>query len=291
VAQVFDREVISGVADWEYTWQSFDADLPAGDVTLSLTKHEQNNCVGYVRHVDYLLLTTDQQMVPDHLAYGPQTLLRVTLGEEVDRPVYLHLFVDHYRDPWYAHFTIGQDGLHAALAPPAGQMLKPGEATPWCNLTPTVYQDSGAALNLSLRHSYYEKAKRFPAKLEFGRDRSRSLESSDRSLTTSATGVERGELASLEPYQNSGKFLSYLNPQDTVTWGDQQLEVLSVKQPLKLRGNADLEILATFKDGQPAAVTQSSGQGDRVHTWVLANAVVRQARADCSTSARTESRC
>ena len=52
-------------------------------------------------------------------------------------------------------------------------MLKPGEPTPWCNLTPTVYQDSGAALNFSLRHSYHEKAKRFRGKLEFGRSRSR----------------------------------------------------------------------------------------------------------------------
>ena len=48
-------------------------------------------------------------------------------------------------------------------------MLKPGEPTPWCNLTPTVYQDSGAALNFSLRHSYHERAKRFRATLEFRR--------------------------------------------------------------------------------------------------------------------------
>ena len=168
-AQVFDRDVLAGVQDWNYTWQSFDAELPAGDVTLSLAKHEQQNCVGYVRHVDCLLLTTDHKLMPDHLPFGPQTLMRVTLGEELERPVYLHLFVDHYRDPWYAHFAIGKDGLHAALAPPEGQMLKPGEPTPWCNLTPTVYQDSGAALNLSLRHSYHEKAKRFRGKLEFAR--------------------------------------------------------------------------------------------------------------------------
>ncbi len=172
-AQVFDREIIAGVADWEYTWQSFNAELPAGDVTLTLAKHDQKNCVGYVRHVDCLLLTTDHKLVPDHLPFGPQTLVRVTLGEGFDRPVYLHLFADHYRDPWYAHFAIGRDGLHAALAPPDGQMLKQGEPTPWCNLTPTVYQDSGAALNFSLRHSYHEKAKRFRGKLEFGRDPSR----------------------------------------------------------------------------------------------------------------------
>ena len=168
---VLDQQLDDKVADWNYAWHSFDAELPQGDVTLA--KHEQHNCVGYVRHVDCVLLTTDLKLPPDHLPFGPQTLVRVTLGESYDRPVYLHLFADHYRDPWYAHFAIGQDGLHAALAPPEGNLLKPGEATPWCNLTPTVYQDSGAALNLSLRHSYHEKAKRFRAKLEFGHRRSR----------------------------------------------------------------------------------------------------------------------
>ena len=174
--QVFDREIITGVADWEYTWQSFDIELPAGDVTLTLAKHEQKNCVGYVRHVDCLLLTTELKIEPNHLPFGPQTLVRVTLGEGFERPVYLHLFADHYRSPWYAHFAIGQDGLHSALAPPAEQMLKPGEPTPWCNLTPTVYQDSGAALNFSLRHSYHEKARQFRGKLEFGRGSSASSE-------------------------------------------------------------------------------------------------------------------
>ncbi|MEO8498978.1 MAG: hypothetical protein ABI614_28270, partial [Planctomycetota bacterium] len=146
VEKVFDLEVLPDVADWEYTWQSLDAELPAGDVTLSLAKHAQKNCVGYVRHVDCLLLTTDETLVPDHLPYGPQTLVRVTIGAGYDRPVYMHLFADHYRSPWYAHYAIGRDGIQQALAPPADQMLKSGDVTPWCNLTHTVYQDSGAAL-------------------------------------------------------------------------------------------------------------------------------------------------
>ncbi len=168
-AKTFDLAALPEVADWEFTWQSMDADLPAGDVTLSLSKHEQKSCVGYVRHVDCVLLTTDDKLVPDHLPFGPQTLVRVTMGEGYDRPVYLHLFADHYRSPWYAHYAIGRDGIRAELAPQADQMLQPGDVTPWCNLTPTVYQDSGAALNLSVRHSYHEKAARFRAKLEFGR--------------------------------------------------------------------------------------------------------------------------
>jgi hypothetical protein len=168
-AKTFDLAILPDVADWEYTWQSLDADLPEGDVTLSLSKHEQQNCIGYVRHVDCMLLTTDQKLVPDHLPFGPQTLVRVTMGDGYERPVYMHLFADHYRSPWYAHYAIGRDGIRAELAPPPDQMLQPGDITPWCNLTPTIYQDSGAALNLSVRHSYHEKAERFRAKLEFGR--------------------------------------------------------------------------------------------------------------------------
>ncbi len=168
-AKTFDLAILPDVADWEYTWQSLEADLPTGEVTLALAKHEQKNCVGYVRHIDCVLLTTDQNLVPDHLPFGPQTLVRVTMGEGYDRPVYLHLFADHYRSPWYAHYAIGRAGILAELAPPAEQMLNPGDVTPWCNLTTTVYQDSGASLNLSVRHSYHEKAAHFRAKLEFAR--------------------------------------------------------------------------------------------------------------------------
>jgi hypothetical protein len=34
-ARVFDTAVLPGVEDWEYTWQSLEADLPAGEVALS----------------------------------------------------------------------------------------------------------------------------------------------------------------------------------------------------------------------------------------------------------------
>ena len=167
-AQVFDLQSDPQVENWHYTWKSFDAELPRGEVTLSLAKHEQKNCVGYVRHVDAVLLTSDDKLVPDHLPYGPQTFVRVTLGQGYDRPVYLHLFTDHYRSPWYAHYAIGKNGILAALQSPDGQLLNSGDTTPWCNLTPTIYQDSGAALNMSLRYTYQLKAPTFRAKLEFG---------------------------------------------------------------------------------------------------------------------------
>ncbi len=170
-AQTFDLNVLPGVADWDFAWRSFEAELPAGEVLLKLGKHEQKNCVGYVRQVDCLLLTTDQELKPNHVPFGPQTFLRVTVGEGYQRPVYLHVFADHCRDPWYGHHAIGKAGLRDELAPPAEEMLKDREQSPWSNISHVVYQDSGAALNLSLRHSYYEKAPRLRAKLEFGRPR------------------------------------------------------------------------------------------------------------------------
>jgi hypothetical protein len=187
-AKVFDTVVVPGVEDWEYTWQSLEAELPAGEVTLSLAKHEHKNCVGYVRHVDCLLLTTDDKRVPDHVPYGPQTLVRVTLGAGYDRPVYLHVFADHYRSPWYAHYAIGGGGIVSALAPPAEQMLRSGDVTPWCNLTPTVYQDSGTALNLSVRYAYWERAPRLRVKLEFAQAAGTTAHD-----TSGAPGVAPGE--------------------------------------------------------------------------------------------------
>ena len=46
-----------------------------------------------------------------------------------------------------------------------------------------------------------------------------------------------------------------------MNWGDEQLEVLSVKQPLTPRGLTPAEVLATFQDGRPAVVAGPAGQG------------------------------
>jgi hypothetical protein len=144
--KVFDLRVNEDVADWEYLWDSFEVDLPAGEVTLRLSKHENKNCVGYVRHVDCILLTTDLKLVPNHLDYGPQTYMRVTLGDVYQKPVYVHVFADHYRSPWYAHDHLSKDGARAGLAPPKKSFLSKGESTPWCNVTPMLYQDTGGDL-------------------------------------------------------------------------------------------------------------------------------------------------
>jgi hypothetical protein len=165
--QDFDVAPDAGTPDWHYLWKSFDADLPAGTITLRLSKYKNEPCSAYVRHVDCILLTTDKDLVPDHVPYGPQTYVRVTLGDVYARPAYIHIFADHFRDPWYSHHFLARNGCQDRLQPSARDLLRGGERTPWCNISRLVYQDSGALLNVSARYSYQEKAPRLLATFEF----------------------------------------------------------------------------------------------------------------------------
>ena len=167
-AKVFDLEYRKDIEDWDYLWDHVDVDLPAGEVSLVLDKHENRNCTGYVRHVDCLLLTRDKELAPDHIPHGPQTYLRVTLGDADERPVYVHVFADHYRSPWYAHYALSKDGTEQRISPRRKQaMLTAGETTPWCNITRLLYQDSGARLIVSARYSYHDVAPRLKARFDF----------------------------------------------------------------------------------------------------------------------------
>ncbi len=165
--EVFDLRSEGRSRGVDYGWKFFEADLPSGEVTLQLSKHENKNCSGYARHVDCLLLTTDAKFIPNHLDYGVQSYLRVTLGDGYEKRVHIHVFADHFREPWYQHFAIGRDGAMARLAPAKENLLRSGERTPWCNITRMLYQDSGAILNITARYSYTEKVERLKAVLEF----------------------------------------------------------------------------------------------------------------------------
>jgi hypothetical protein len=175
-ARAGDRELGSALFDAEFdakstrdpiVWQSFAADLPEGEITLRLSKHENKNCSAITRLIDCLLLTMDDKLVPNHLHYGAQTWVRVTLGEGYEKPAYIHIFADHFHAPWYQHYALGRAGAVASLAPAKADLLKSGERTPWCNITPMIYQDSGAMLHMTARHTYAEYADRLRATFEF----------------------------------------------------------------------------------------------------------------------------
>jgi hypothetical protein len=171
-----DRELGGAVFDNHFegkssrdpeVWKSFDVELSEGPVTLRLSKHENQNSPGLSRLVDCVLLTMDDKLVPNHLHFGAQTFVRFTLGDVYRRPVYLHIFADHFHAPWYQHFYLGRKGGGLRVSPPKGDLMAGGERSEWCNISPLIYQDSGAMLKISARHSYTETADRLQAVLEF----------------------------------------------------------------------------------------------------------------------------
>jgi hypothetical protein len=164
---LFDAEFEGRSARDSHAWRSFESDLPEGEVTLRLGKHENKNASGLARHVDCVLLTMDTKLVPNHLHYGAQTYLRVTMGDGYEKPAYIHIFADHFHAPWYQHYSLARAGAVAGVAPKTGDRLKSGESTPWCNLTPMIYQDSGAMLHITARHAYTDRAERLRARFEF----------------------------------------------------------------------------------------------------------------------------
>ena len=166
-AKDFDTQGVPEAKSWDYLWGYFDAELPEATLALELSKFEHKNCSGYVRNVDCVLVTTDKTLAPSHVPYGPQTFLRVTLAEIYEEPVHIHIFADHYRGPWYQHFHLSRAGANPGLRPAKSELMLGGEQTPWCNITPMLYQDSGAILNVTIRHTYHRRASRLKAKLEF----------------------------------------------------------------------------------------------------------------------------
>lgn len=164
---LFDAAFEGKSAHDTQVWKSFEADLPEGEIMLQLSKHKNKNSSGPSRQVDCLLLTMDDKLVLNHLSYGAQTFVRVKLGMGYERPVYIHIFADHFHAPWYQHFSLARSGTVQAVAPIKNDLLNSGESTPWCNLTPMIFQDSGAMLHVTARHGYTDYAMRLQASFEF----------------------------------------------------------------------------------------------------------------------------
>ena len=154
-----------------YDFSRFEADLPAGPVRVEITKLPPVGCSGWTRYVDCLVLTTDADYVPRATDFQPRIWLRVTLGQSVENPVYIHCFSDHYRPPWYKHFNLSKDGYEERVVPRRGQaaFLRAGESTPWCDITPAIHEDRGARLELRLaeKYSYTEWLPNCDAVFEF----------------------------------------------------------------------------------------------------------------------------
>jgi len=112
-----------------------------------------------------------QQTVPD-----PQIWMKITLGNGYEKPVQIHIFADHYRAPWYAHYALTKGHVDKGLRPSKDHMqdkLVNGESTGWLNISEMVYPDSGKRLNggahliIYPAYSYADHAKTFSATIQF----------------------------------------------------------------------------------------------------------------------------
>ena len=154
-----------------YDFNRFEADLPAGSVRIEITKLPPITCSRWTRYVDCFVLTTDAECVPKATDFQPKIWLRVALGPTVKNPVYIHCFCDHYRAPWYKHFSLSKAGYEERVVPRRGKrvFLSAGESTPWCDITPAIHEDRGARLELRLaeKYSYTEWVPTCDAVFEF----------------------------------------------------------------------------------------------------------------------------
>ncbi|MEO6846000.1 MAG: hypothetical protein ABI254_01995, partial [Chthoniobacterales bacterium] len=201
--QIFDRERRPNIPDWSFAWTPIDhIKLAAGFATVEFEKFEGKNA-SYSRHIDCILLTNDMQLIPTHEQYGPQTWLRVTLGDVYANPVYVEIFADHYRAPWDAHYSISKAGLENMLQPSKPDSLfHGGESTGWINITPMVYEDTGANLTISVRETYIKGTPRLKAKFEFATAASDSaiVKTLERDVTFGIPGATRpGGIALIVP--------------------------------------------------------------------------------------------
>ncbi|NQU12062.1 beta-galactosidase trimerization domain-containing protein [bacterium] len=153
----------------DYVWDSFEADLPAGPATVTISKAAKDTPDNYyTRAIDCLLLTTDLEAKPDNTLYGPQLYLRVTVGEGHEKPFYIHIFANYYRGPWYGHYALTRDELTATVQPVTANpsLFSDGDRSGWLNVTPLMYFDSGVNLTLSARYAYSQAAPRLNARFE-----------------------------------------------------------------------------------------------------------------------------
>lgn len=99
-----------------------------------------------------------------------QIWMKVTLGSGYEKPVQIHIFADHYRSPWYAHYALTKGHVDAGLQPQQiniNQKLSNGESTGWLDISQMIYPDSGAHLLISPAYSYGDNAAQFNGTIEF----------------------------------------------------------------------------------------------------------------------------
>jgi len=115
-------------------------------------------------------------ILPAGAQTNAETWMKVTLGSGYEKPVQIHIFADHYRSPWYAHYAITKGNFDKGTNPAKEHkqdMLRDGESTGWINISETVYppnekgERGGARLVIYPAYTYTKPAKLFKATIAF----------------------------------------------------------------------------------------------------------------------------
>lgn len=124
--------------DWEIR-ESFTVPLKKGKATLTISKQKPYKCHPHVRQVDCVLLTMDTEYKPEYRDFAPQTYMRIRL-HGIDVPgCYFYTFIDQMREPWYRNIAFDKGGFAASIQGDRSKWLKPGEQTPWVNISRVLY--------------------------------------------------------------------------------------------------------------------------------------------------------
>ena len=97
-----------------------------------------------------------------------QTYLRIKFGSGYEKPFFIAIFADHYRDPYYTYHSISRIGMESGLNPTqSSSYFVSGDTSPWINITSMIYADTGARLIFRTAHTYWQNTSKMSAIFEF----------------------------------------------------------------------------------------------------------------------------
>ncbi len=165
----FDKESLrqnpEGEKRWgggfaRFVWDSLEFTAAAGDVSVTLSKTSAGISTGHVRQLDVFVLTSDLAYEPEVMDLYPLYVQVVMLPEQPG-PVAMHLFMRRSHAPYYAHANINARGLFIGATNGADNMgdahLKPGQSSPWVNLSPLMTYNGNDQMAFTAITSYRGK--------------------------------------------------------------------------------------------------------------------------------------
>lgn len=146
----FDRESIRASAEgkkkWgtgfgQFVWDGMEFTGEAGNATVRISKGQPKAGTGSgSRHLDVFVITPDLGFEPRITDLYP-LFVKVRALQEQDKPVAIHVFGRRSMEPWFTgHMNINRNGIFQGANKGAADMknalLKPGEESPWVEISP-----------------------------------------------------------------------------------------------------------------------------------------------------------